>query len=113
MNMESRIFLSFPHLGGTEMNWIEEAFKGSWVVPLCPNVAEFEKQPVYGALTFCNTIIYAAEHIGKQCACAACGRPRTEFVRASCKYLRVKHTAGKLYKLRHVAFQVNICSSGI
>lgn len=40
MNMESRIFLSFPHLGGTEMNWIEEAFKGSWVVPLGPNVDE-------------------------------------------------------------------------
>lgn len=44
MNMESRIFLSFPHLGGTEMNWIEEAFKGSWVVPLGPNVDEFEKR---------------------------------------------------------------------
>ena len=44
MNMESRIFLSFPHLGGTEMNWIEEAFKGSWVVTLGPNVDEFEKR---------------------------------------------------------------------
>ena len=44
MNMESRIFLSFPHLVGTEMNWIEEAFKGSWVVPLGPNVDEFEKR---------------------------------------------------------------------
>ena len=44
MNMESRIFLSFPHLGGTEMNWIEGAFKGSWVVPLGPNVDEFEKR---------------------------------------------------------------------
>ena len=44
MNMESRIFLSFPHLSGTEMNWIEEAFKGSWVVPLGPNVDEFEKR---------------------------------------------------------------------
>ena len=44
MNMESRIFLSFPHLAGTEMNWIEEAFKGSWVVPLGPNVDEFEKR---------------------------------------------------------------------
>ena len=40
--MKSRIFLSFPHLGGNEMKWIEEAFKGSWVVPLGPNVNEFE-----------------------------------------------------------------------
>lgn len=40
--MKSRIYLSFPHLGGNEMKWIEEAFKGSWVVPLGPNVNEFE-----------------------------------------------------------------------
>lgn len=41
--MNSRIFLSLPHLGGNEMKWIEEAFKDSWVVPLGPNVNEFEK----------------------------------------------------------------------
>lgn len=40
--MESRIFLSFPHLGGNEMHKIEEAFAGSWVVPLGPHVDEFE-----------------------------------------------------------------------
>ena len=40
--MNSRIFLSIPHLSGNEMKWIEEAFKGSWVVPLGPNVNEFE-----------------------------------------------------------------------
>ena len=42
--MNSHIFLSYPHLGGTEMKWIEEAFKESWVVPLGPNVDEFEKR---------------------------------------------------------------------
>lgn len=41
--MNSRIFLSLPHLGGNEMKWIEEAFEGSWVVPLGPNVNEFER----------------------------------------------------------------------
>lgn len=41
--MKSRIFLSLPHLGGNEMKWIEEAFKDSWVVPLGPNVNEFER----------------------------------------------------------------------
>lgn len=39
-----KIFLSFPHLGGNEMHWIEEAFKESWVVPLGPNVDHFEHQ---------------------------------------------------------------------
>lgn len=43
MAMSSRIFLSLPHLGGNEMKWIEEAFKDSWVVPLGPNVNEFEQ----------------------------------------------------------------------
>lgn len=41
--MNNRIFLSIPHLGGNEMKWIEEAFKGAWVVPLGPNVNEFER----------------------------------------------------------------------
>ena len=41
--MKPRIFLSLPHLGGSEMKWIEEAFKDNWVVPLGPNVNEFER----------------------------------------------------------------------
>ena len=40
--MNKRIFLSFPHLGGNEMQYINEAFSESWVVPLGPNVDEFE-----------------------------------------------------------------------
>lgn len=42
--MSKRIFLSFPHLGGYEMKYIEEAFKESWVVPLGPNVDMFEQR---------------------------------------------------------------------
>lgn len=42
--MNKRIFLSFPHLGGYEMKYIEEAFKESWVVPLGPNVDMFEQR---------------------------------------------------------------------
>ncbi len=41
--MNSRIFLSLPHMGGNEMKWIEDAFKDNWVVPLGPNVNEFER----------------------------------------------------------------------
>lgn len=41
--MNKRIFLSFPHMGGNEMKWIEDAFRDSWVVPLGPNVNEFER----------------------------------------------------------------------
>ena len=41
--MNSRIFLSLPHLSGNEMKWIDDAFRDSWVVPLGPNVNEFER----------------------------------------------------------------------
>ena len=42
--MKDRIFLSFPHLGGHEMQYINEAFSGSWVVPLGPHVDKFEQR---------------------------------------------------------------------
>jgi dTDP-4-amino-4,6-dideoxygalactose transaminase len=41
--MNDRIFLSFPHPSGSEMKWINEAFKNNWIVPLGPNVDLFEE----------------------------------------------------------------------
>ena len=40
--MKPRIFLSYVHMGGTERDWVEEAFRSEWIVPLGPNVDEFE-----------------------------------------------------------------------
>jgi dTDP-4-amino-4,6-dideoxygalactose transaminase len=37
-----RILLSRAHLSGREHEWIEKAFAENWVVPLGPNVDEFE-----------------------------------------------------------------------
>lgn len=34
--------LSLPHMGGNELKWINSAFADNWVVPLGPNVNEFE-----------------------------------------------------------------------
>lgn len=42
--MDEKIMLSLPHMGGNEMKWIDMAFKDNWVVPLGPNVTEFEQQ---------------------------------------------------------------------
>ncbi|HEU4495815.1 MAG TPA: DegT/DnrJ/EryC1/StrS family aminotransferase [Flavobacterium sp.] len=39
----SKIWLSSPHMGGTEQNYVNEAFASNWVAPLGPNVAGFEK----------------------------------------------------------------------
>lgn len=40
--MNSKIWLSSPHMGGTELNYIHEAFDQNWVAPLGPNVNGFE-----------------------------------------------------------------------
>jgi dTDP-4-amino-4,6-dideoxygalactose transaminase len=39
----SKIWLSSPHMGGTEQNYIKEAFDANWVAPLGPNVNGLEK----------------------------------------------------------------------
>ena len=41
--MRKRIYLSSPHMGGQEENFVKEAFDTNWVAPLGPNVNEFEK----------------------------------------------------------------------
>ena len=38
-----RILLCLCHMSGKEMDFIKEAFKDNWVVPLGPNVIGFEK----------------------------------------------------------------------
>ena len=39
----SKIWLSSPHMGGTEQNFVNEAFASNWVAPLGPNVNGFER----------------------------------------------------------------------
>ncbi|GAB3711867.1 DegT/DnrJ/EryC1/StrS family aminotransferase [Flavobacterium koreense] len=40
---KSKIWLSSPHMGGTELKYIHEAFDSNWVAPLGPNVTGFEQ----------------------------------------------------------------------
>ncbi|MDI5895608.1 DegT/DnrJ/EryC1/StrS family aminotransferase [Flavobacterium algoritolerans] len=40
--VNSKIWLSSPHMGGTEQNYVNEAFATNWVAPLGPNVNGFE-----------------------------------------------------------------------
>ena len=42
MSQPSRIWLSSPHMGGTELDYIKEAFDTNWIAPLGPNVNGFE-----------------------------------------------------------------------
>lgn len=41
--MKSKIWLSSPHMGGTEQKYIKEAFDANWIAPLGPNVNGFEQ----------------------------------------------------------------------
>ncbi|HSL88919.1 MAG TPA: aminotransferase class I/II-fold pyridoxal phosphate-dependent enzyme [Ignavibacteriaceae bacterium] len=38
-----RIWLSPPHMGGSELEYVNEAFNTNWIAPLGPNVNGFEK----------------------------------------------------------------------
>ncbi|WP_036384326.1 aminotransferase class I/II-fold pyridoxal phosphate-dependent enzyme [Muricauda sp. MAR_2010_75] len=39
---KTKIWLSSPHMGGTEQHYVKEAFDTNWVAPLGPNVDGFE-----------------------------------------------------------------------
>jgi dTDP-4-amino-4,6-dideoxygalactose transaminase len=54
--MNSKIWLSSPHMGGKELKYVNEAFDANWVAPLGPNVDGFEKD----LETFLNTDIKVA-----------------------------------------------------
>src|SRR5579875_650723 len=41
--MTTKIWLSSPHMGGTEQKFVNEAFETNWVAPLGANVDGFEK----------------------------------------------------------------------
>jgi dTDP-4-amino-4,6-dideoxygalactose transaminase len=42
MCKDKKIWLSSPHMGGTEHKYVTEAFESNWVAPLGPNVIGFE-----------------------------------------------------------------------
>ena len=41
--MKEKIWLSSPHMGGTEQKYVQEAFDTNWIAPLGPNVNRFEQ----------------------------------------------------------------------
>ena len=41
--MKNKIWLSSPHMGGTEMKYVQEAYDTNWIAPLGPNVDGFEQ----------------------------------------------------------------------
>lgn len=44
---QEKIWLSSPHMGGSEQRYIQQAFDQNWIAPLGPNVTGFEKDLEY------------------------------------------------------------------
>ena len=42
METQTKIWLSSPHMGSNEQNYVDEAFRTNWIAPLGPNVDLFE-----------------------------------------------------------------------
>ena len=42
--LQDKIWLSSPHMGGTEQDYVKEAFDTNWIAPLGPNVTGFERE---------------------------------------------------------------------
>lgn len=54
---KEKIYLSSPHLGGNEINYIKEAFEQNWIAPLGPNVNGFEKELAdYNSIGHCSAL---------------------------------------------------------
>lgn len=41
---KSKIWLSSPHMGGKETQYVQEAFDANWISPVGPNLTAFEKE---------------------------------------------------------------------
>lgn len=42
--MRNRVYLSPPHMGGEEIEYVKEAFETNWIAPLGPHVDAFERE---------------------------------------------------------------------
>jgi dTDP-4-amino-4,6-dideoxygalactose transaminase len=63
-----KIWLSSPHMGGSELNYIHEAFDTNWIAPLGANITEFEhdleKYLSHGVFVTALNSATAAIHLG-------------------------------------------------
>ncbi|GAB7024590.1 DegT/DnrJ/EryC1/StrS family aminotransferase [Salidesulfovibrio brasiliensis] len=65
-----RIFLSPPHMGGTELDYVHQAFDDNYIAPIGPQLAEFERR--FAELTGFSHAVglasgTAALHLGLRC----------------------------------------------
>jgi dTDP-4-amino-4,6-dideoxygalactose transaminase len=53
----SKIYLSSPHMGGKEFEFVKEAFETNWISPVGPHITAFEQELAdYHGLTHCAAL---------------------------------------------------------
>jgi dTDP-4-amino-4,6-dideoxygalactose transaminase len=64
----SKIWLSSPHMGGSELSYIQDAFDSNWIAPIGANITEFEhdleKYLSHGTFVTALSSATAAIHLG-------------------------------------------------
>jgi dTDP-4-amino-4,6-dideoxygalactose transaminase len=54
----NRIWLSSPHMGGNEMQYVQDAYETNWIAPLGPNVDGFEEDiQTFTGAEFCAALL--------------------------------------------------------
>ena len=57
MNQHNKIWLSSPHMGLMEQQFVNEAFETNWIAPVGPHVNEFEKELCsYTGMKYCAAL---------------------------------------------------------
>jgi dTDP-4-amino-4,6-dideoxygalactose transaminase len=52
-----KIWLSTPHMGGMEMEYVKEAFETNWISPVGPNITAFEEELArYNGVGYCAAL---------------------------------------------------------
>jgi dTDP-4-amino-4,6-dideoxygalactose transaminase len=55
--MKDKIWLSSPHMGGKEIEYINDAFKTNWISPVGPNINAFEEElATYNGVSHCAAL---------------------------------------------------------
>ena len=70
---KEKIWLSSPHMGGTERKYIDDAFEKNWIAPLGPNVSGFEEDLEKYLFTNNSDSVNSAENLSGAVAALSSG----------------------------------------
>jgi dTDP-4-amino-4,6-dideoxygalactose transaminase len=57
-----KIFLSIPHMGGSEFSYVKDAFESNWLSTVGPNIDAVESE--FSRLTGCNSVAVSSGTVG-------------------------------------------------